>query len=466
MTGDLRIKSPAARLAISGVRSAIPTTTHPPPHRPAATVRLRQAVGVAFGVTVIVGNTIGAGILRTPGEVAAQLPTPFAFFSVWVLGGVYALLGAICLAELGTLLPASGGQYVYARTALGEYAGFVVGWSDWISTCGTTAAVSIVIGEYSSALIPALQGRTVAIALSVTLLFAILQWRGVKWGSRTQEITGFLKMAAFCAVVGACFLWAPVRPSGAANVVTFTHIGAIVIALQAVIYTYDGWAAVIYFSEEVRNGARNIPRALFVGVASIIAIYLGVNLAIFYVLPISEIAGRNLALAHAAQIVFGALGDPLVRGLMIISMLSGINAYHLMASRVLFAMSRDSLVSRRACAVNEGGTPIVALALSAAVAVLFIVGSGTFDEVIAVLSFFFVANYTLSFASLFVLRRTMPDAPRPYRAWGYPFTPAIALLGSVAFLAGAVAGDTRRSLWALALLAASFPVWRLLRMIR
>jgi APA family basic amino acid/polyamine antiporter len=200
-------------------------------------------------------------------------------------------------------------------------------------------------------------------------------------------------------------------------------------------------------------------------VASIIAIYLGVNLAIFYVLPTSEIAGRNLALAHAAQVVFGALGDPMVRGLMVISMISGINAYHLMASRVLFAMSRDGLVSPRAAVVNEGGTPTIALALSAAVAVMFIL-SGTFDAVIAVLAFFFVANYTLSFASLFVLRRTMPDAPRPYRAWGYPATPAIALIGSIAFLAGAVAGDTQRSLWALALLAASYPAWRLLRMTR
>lgn len=429
------------------------------------TVRLRQAVGVAFGVTVIVGNTIGAGILRTPGEVAAQLPTPLAFFSVWILGGLYALLGAICLAELGTLLPSSGGQYVYARRALGEYAGFVVGWSDWISTCGTTAAVSIVIGEYSSALIPALKGRVIPVALSVTLLFAILQWRGVKWGSRTQEITGFLKIAAFAAVVVACFLWAPSRPAGGATVVSATTLAALMIALQAVIYTYDGWAAVIYFSEEVKNGAKNIPRSLFVGVASIIAIYVGVNLAIFYVLPISEIAGRNLALAHAAQVVFGALGDPMVRGLMVISMISGINAYHLMASRVLFAMSRDGLVSPRASVVNEGGTPTVALALSAAVAVMFIL-SGTFDAVIAVLAFFFVANYTLSFASLFVLRRTMPDAPRPYRAWGYPFTPAIALISSIAFLAGAVAGDTRRSIWALALLAASYPAWRLLRMVR
>jgi APA family basic amino acid/polyamine antiporter len=429
---------------------------------PILTVRLRQAVGVAFGVTVIVGNTIGAGILRTPGEVAAQLPSPFTFFSVWVLGGVYALLGAVCLAELGTLLPASGGQYVYARTALGDYAGFVVGWSDWISTCGTTAAVSIVIGEYSSALIPALRGRVVAIALSVTVLFAILQWRGVKWGSRTQEITGFLKMAAFAAVVVACFLWAPERAAGARVSLATPAFAALVVALQSVIYTYDGWAAVIYFSEEVRNGAKNIPRALVAGVFSIIAIYIGVNLAIFYVLPIGEIAGKNLALASAAQVVFGALGDPMVRALMVISMISGINAYHLMASRVLFAMSRDGLVSRRASVVNEGGTPTMALALSAVVAILFVV-SGTFNEVIAVLAFFFVANYTLSFASLFILRRKMPDAPRPYKVWGYPFTPAIALIGSIAFLAGAVAGDTTRSLWALALLAASYPAYRLLR---
>jgi APA family basic amino acid/polyamine antiporter len=131
-----------------------------------------------------------------------------------------------------------------------------------------------------------------------------------------------------------------------------------------------------------------------------------------------------------------------------------------MATRVLFAMSRDGLMHRAAKAVNPGGTPTVALALSAAV--LFIVSAGKFDQVIAVVSFFFVANYTLSFTSLFVLRRKMPDVPRPYRVWGYPWIPALALLGSAAFLAGAVAGDTTSSVYALALLAASYPVYRLL----
>jgi APA family basic amino acid/polyamine antiporter len=429
-------------------------------HPPVA--RLQQTLGVMFGVAVIIGNTIGSGILRAPGDVAARLPNGWLFIGVWLLGGAYALLGALCLAELGTLLPHSGGQYVFARSAFGEYAGFIVGWSDWISTCGTTAAVSMVIAEYSGSLLPALANRQVAIALSVTIGFALLQWRGIRWGSRTQEITGFLKTLAFVAIVVACFVVVPTRSGGPAEHHSSTSFLAIIIALQAVIYTYDGWSGVIYFSEEVQNGGRNIPRSLFAGVFSIIGIYLGVNLALLYVLPMSRIAGQSLALGTAAAAVFGSWGDPIVRGLMVVSMLSAINADHLMATRVIFAMSRDGLVNRKLAIVNEGGTPALALALSAAVAVVFIL-SGTFDQVIAVLAFFFVANYALSFAALFVLRRKLRHKTRPYRVWGYPWTPAIALIGSIAFLGGAIAGDTQRSVYALVLLAASYPVYRLLR---
>jgi APA family basic amino acid/polyamine antiporter len=147
-------------------------------------------------------------------------------------------------------------------------------------------------------------------------------------------------------------------------------------------------------------------------------------------------------------------------------MLSGINAYHLMASRVLFAMSRDGLFTKKAAVVNEGGTPTVALFLSALVAVLFIMFGQTFERVITVLAFFFVANYVLSFISLFVLRWREPEKPRPYRAWGYPVTPALALIGSVLFLAGAVAADTRNSIYALLLLAVSYPVFRVMKLLK
>ena len=438
------------------------TTTAVDPRRG----RLLRVLGVGFGLAVILGNTIGAGILRTPGEVAAQLPNAWLFIGVWVAGGLYALLGALSLAELATAIPRSGGQYVFARRALGDYAGFIVGWSDWISTCGTTAAVSIVIGEYAGVLFTALAGRTVAVASSVAVLFAVLQWRGIRWGSGVQNLTSLLKALAFVALVAACFILGGGRASGAppppAVPAGVPLLFAVVLALQAVIYTYDGWSGVVYFSEEVRAPGRDIPRALFGGVLSVIGIYQLVNLALLYVLPLSRIAGEELAVGAAAQAIFGARGDTIIRALTIISMLSGINAYHLMASRVLFAMSRDRLFSSRAVRVNPGGTPTVALSVSTAVAVLFIL-SGTFEKVIAVLAFFFVANYTLSFVSLFVLRRREPGLARPYRAWGYPWTTALALAGSVAFLVGAVVGDTRNSVYALLLLAASYPCFVLLR---
>jgi APA family basic amino acid/polyamine antiporter len=242
-----------------------------------------------------------------------------------------------------------------------------------------------------------------------------------------------------------------------------------VLALQAVIYTYDGWTGVIYFSEEVKNPARAIPRAILGGVLSIIAIYLLVNLALLYVLPLSQIAGANLAMGAAAQVIFGQNGDTIIRSLTIISMLSAINACQLMATRVLFAMSRDGLVSSRAVKVNSGGTPTVALVASTAISVLFIVGGNfeksqkIFESIIAMLAFFFVVNYAISFLSTFELRRREPDRSRPYRAWGYPWTTGISLLGSLAFLVGAVAGDTRNSLYALMLLAASYPAFRLSR---
>jgi basic amino acid/polyamine antiporter, APA family len=266
--------------------------------------------------------------------------------------------------------------------------------------------------------------------------------------------------------VAACFILGGARASEASQPPAMPAgvplLFAMVLALQSIIYTYDGWAGVVYFSEEVRAPGRDIPRALVGGVLSIIGIYLLVNLALLYVLPLSRIAGEKLAVGAAAQVIFGARGDTIIRALTIISMLSGINAYHLMATRVLFAMSRDRLFSSRAVRVNPGGTPTVALSVSTAVAVLFIL-SGTFEKVIAVLAFFFVANYTLSFVSLFVLRRREPELARPYRAWGYPWTTALALAGSVAFLAGAVVSDTRNSVYALLLLAASYPCFVLLR---
>jgi APA family basic amino acid/polyamine antiporter len=426
---------------------------------------LLRVLGVGFGLAVIIGNTIGAGIFRAPGTIAEQLPAPGPFLLVWLAGGLYALLGAISLAELGTMIPRSGGQYVFARYALGEYAGFIVGWSDWISSCGSTAAVSLLIGTFAGALIPTLARYPKHVAMAVAVIFAVLQWRGIVWGSNVQNLTSLLKALAFLALIVAAFVMGgdgalTTSQSYSTSAIT---LAAVVVSLQAAIYTYDGWAGVIYFSEEVKEPGRNIPRALFGGVLTITAIYLLVNVALLYVLPVSRIAGKEFAVGEAATVMFGAHGDTVFRLLTIVSMLSGINALHLMATRVVFAMSRDGLFSKGVAVVNEGGTPILALNLSLTVAVAFIFFGEKFETVITVLAFFFVVNYILSFVSLFILRWREPDTPRPYRAWGYPITPAVALLGSILFLAAAIRADTRNSVYALLLLALSYPVFRLMK---
>jgi len=431
--------------------------------------RLLQVLGMWFGIATAIGNTIAAGIVRTPGDIAKLLPNIWVFFGVWIVGGCYALLGASSLAELGAAIPRSGGQYNFSRRAIGDYAGFIVGWSDWLSTCGTNAAVAIVIAEYSAAFIPGIAAYQKIFAASILALFILLQWRGVKWGSGTQLVTAAIKTAAFLILVIACFALgghlreaspvaaasAPALPGGWPLAV------ALMLGLQAVIYSVDGWDGIIYFGEEVKNPGRDVPRAIFGGVFSVMGIYLLLNAAVLYVLPMREVSGNIFALGLAAQRIFGAYGDPLIRAIMIVSLLSCINACQMFSTRVLHAMSCDGLFFRAASRVNQGGTPTLALFLSGAVGIIFILGS--FERVIAMLSFFFVANYALSYTSLFALRQKEPNMPRPYRAWGYPWTTGIALAGSILFLIGSILTDRDNAPLAAGMLILSYPIFRAMK---
>jgi APA family basic amino acid/polyamine antiporter len=206
---------------------------------------------------------------------------------------------------------------------------------------------------------------------------------------------------------------------------------------------------------------RDIPRAIFGSVFSVMGIYLLLNLVMLYVLPMREIAGNTFALGTVAERIFGRFGDPVIRSIMIISMLSCVNSNLLFSSRTLHAMSCDGLFFRRVARVNAGGTPALSLLLSTIVSLFFVLGS--FERVIAMLSFFFVANYTLTYTSLFLLRRREPQMARPYRAWGYPWTTAIALAASVLFLVASIATDRENAPLALAMLVLSYPVFRVLK---
>lgn len=425
--------------------------------------RLLRVFGVVFGLAVIIGNTIGAGIWATPGEIAGRLPTPALFFGVWVAGGLYALLGALNLAELGAMLPRSGGQYVFARHAFGSYTGFVIGWSDWLSTCASTSAVSIVIGTSMGELIPALAPMSKWVAMGTVVVFTGILWRGQRTSGRSQTITSLLKGLVLVALVAACFLLrrgAPNAPAPGPAPVGAALFAAIVLSMQSIIYTYDGWNGVIYFSEEVHDPGRDIPRSMLGGVVSVIAVYVVLNLAFAYVLSLSGMANQPLVASSAARALFGASGYTVVNCLTVLLLVSSVNALLLMSSRVPVAMSQDGLFPGAAARVSASGTPTVSLAASAAVSLGFI-ATGVFKTVTAIAAFYFVANYIVSFSALFVLRRRERDRPRPYRAWGYPWTTGLALVGSAAFLIGAVVGDTKLSLYALALLAVSYPLYRL-----
>jgi APA family basic amino acid/polyamine antiporter len=427
-------------------------------------------LGLTFGLAVTIGNTIGAGILRTPGDIAGLLPTAVGFIGIWVVGGLYALLGANALAELGTMMPRSGAQYVFAHDIFGDYVGFVVGWMDWISTCASIAGISIVIGESAVAL-AGLSAGAASIAMAVVGAFTLLLLSSTRRGDRIQRVTSFVKGIALLALVVACFAFgnhdtiseAMRSPTaGSAGAVAVTGFAAFLLAAQSVVYAYDGWNGPLYFSEELNDPGRQIPRAMFYGLAGVAAIYLLLNLAFLYAVPLPALAGSKLAAGTVANAIFGPSGERVVRLLVIVSLPSAVNANVLMGSRVLYSMSRDGLGIPVAARLNERGAPFVSIVATGLVAIAFL-ATGTFETIIAIAAFFFVANYATSFVGLIRLRIREPQRPRPYRTVGFPWTTVLVLLGSLAFLGSAIVADRRNSLFALGILVVSYPVFRLTR---
>jgi APA family basic amino acid/polyamine antiporter len=419
---------------------------------------LRRLLGLGFGLAVIIGSTIGVGILRTPGLVAGHLHSSSAILVLWLVGGLYTLLGAVCLAELGTMVPQAGGYYVYARRGFGDWVGFGVGWTDWLTYCTVLAYVSIGLAEFSGVLLPALAGWVRPVAVVALLAMVALQWAGLQVSARFQEWTTAVKFLAFLALVVAAFTRAPELsrslPAGLsatldARGLTFTGV---ILALQAIVIAYGGWQSALYFTEEDRDPSRHLPRAMVGGVASVIAVYLLVNLALLAVLPIAELAKSTLPGADAAAILAGDRGRQVLTVLSVISLLPLLNAILMIGTRVLFAMGRDGLVSRRTASVNPGGTPDVATVVTTGVAVLLI-ASGTFQNLIALASVFLAANYCVCCLALVVLRRREPGLARPFRAWGYPGSAAVVVAGAVVFLAGVLVNDTASAVKAMGLLA-------------
>lgn len=415
---------------------------------------LHRILGLGFGLAVIIGSTLGIGILRTPGLVAGQLGTPSAILAVWLAGGLYTLIGAVCLTELGTMLPAAGGYYVYARRAFGATVGFAVGWTDWLTYCAVLGYISIGLGEFSAVLVPGVAGMVKPVAIAALVSFVALQWAGVQVSSRFQEVATAIKFAAFVALVLGCLaLGGGTAAATGLDQAAGPTLAGLIVALQSVVITYGGWQSALYFTEEDRDPSRNLPRSMIGGVLAVIGVYLLVNVALLAVLPVSELARSTLPAADAAQIVLGGRGRQIITVLSLISLAPLLNAILMIGTRILYAMARDGMLPARAGVVNAGGTPTVATLVTTAVA-MGLIATGTFQRLVAVASFFLAVNYFVCCLALIVLRRREPDTIRPFRAWGYPWSAGIVAIGAAAFLVGALLADTSNALLALALFAA------------
>ncbi|MBA4185780.1 MAG: APC family permease, partial [Acidobacteria bacterium] len=330
--------------------------------------KLLKILGIGFGLAITIGAVIGGGALRMPGVVAGHLGNEWLIIGIWIFGGIWALMSANIVAEFGTMLPEAGGPYVYLHRAYGDFVGFAGGLNDFIISICAVAYLSINVGEFSAALFPSLAGSQNIIAVITILTLGFLNWVGLREGDFTQKLTSLIKVAGFFFVIVACFVWGGnnSNPSWESTVKfenSFALYAALMLSFQVITEAYAGWNSVVYFAEENTNPSQNVPRSMFGGILIVMAIYVLLNAALLYIMPVSQIAASKTPGADAVSLIFGDWGGKLTLAVALVATLSVVNALILYSPRVPFAMSRDGLLPPQLMKVNKGGTPSIALLL-------------------------------------------------------------------------------------------------------
>ncbi|MBK8669764.1 MAG: amino acid permease [Saprospiraceae bacterium] len=430
--------------------------------------QLLKLLGVGFGIAVTVGGTIGTGILRKPGPIAAQIGEPWMILLLWLAVGIYALLGVLCAIELAVSMPQAGAWYVYARRAFGNYFGFVTGITSWLGTVSALGFGAYTMSEYIALLLPGAEPYIQIVAIFLLVILTGFHWLGTKSAGKSQEVLAVIKAVGLLVFVAVCFIYGG-APSGGqvssmvtSSAVPLTIVGVIG-ALQAIFYTYDGWHTATYFTEENTDPAKTLPKSMLMGVVLIIAIYLLVNGAILYALPKDMLMNSKLAAADTISYIFGDGYSKIITLFLMISILGIVNAQIMFAPRVIFSMSRDRLFFKGASKVNSVGTPSVAMPLTALLSVLLILsGKDTCGKLSDIATFFFVLSYLAGFVALVKLRYSEPELARPFKAPLFPYLPILLIVMSTLFLAGAVYSDMQSSKFALIFLGASYPLYLLI----
>ncbi len=385
---------------------------------------LKKSLRLVDGLAMVVGITVGSGIFRTPGLVAARLGRPGLTFVAWILGAGLALLGALCFAELTTRLPRAGGKYVYIREAFGRRGAFVVGVMESLAINGAAiAAIGVAAGEFLIRLAGWSPGLAQAVGAGFVALFTAINLLGVQSGRWVQNVVTSAKILALGGVVVIAFA----RGTGAGWHGALAEAphgwavwGALAAASPAVIWTYYGYPDLAKIAEEVVDPGRTLPRLFLGGLAIVATLYLLLNAAFLQVLPIQQIAASKLVAADVATAILGASGGAVVAALALLVVLASLNGNVFVTPRVLFGLARDRLAPARLAEVNAGGTPWVAMLLVGAVAIA-LATTGTFEWLIGLAIVWILVIDGWAVLALFRLRRREPMAP--FRVPFYPWVP-------------------------------------------
>jgi APA family basic amino acid/polyamine antiporter len=426
--------------------------------------RLPRTLGPWSAAAILVGVTIGSGIFRVPAQIAATLGTPGAFLLVWVLGGLITLTGALAIAELAGMFPRSGGILAYLHEAHGAFPAFLFGWAELtVIRASAIGAISTIFAEYLGRFIDLTPMGVRYVAATLIFLIALLNYLGITFASALMNVTTILKYGALAGLALFAFGAGDGNFANFTTTTTTTAVGAsaLLTALVSVMWTYDGWSNLSFVGGEVKDPDRNLPRALLLGVAAIVVIYLLVNAAYLYLVPVSEMAGVPLVAAEAASRIpmFGLAGAAIISGVVMLSTFGSVNGSIMTGPRVFFAMSDRGLFFPIMSRVSPRfQTPSVAIWLAAALGIGYVLQND-----FAALADRFVLGvwpfYALAVLGVFTLRKRRPDAHRPYRTWGYPFTPALFLLASIAMVANAFITDPKNTGVTFAIIGAGIPVY-------
>ena len=442
----------------------------PDPARPTPghDAELPRRLGLLSAAAILVGSTIGSGIFRVPSTVAGHVGTVGAVAALWIVGALVALFGALTLAELAVLFPRSGGIYVFLREAYGPLPAFLFGWTELlVIRPSALGAIAMLFAEYLGGLAHLSAGGVRAAAAGAIVALAAVNVRSVTWGAAVQNLSTAAKTLALAGLALLTFALgdgargAFAQP-GAAAALSWGGFG---IALVSVMWAYDGWADLTFLGSEVRDPARTFPRALVGGTAAIVVIYLLVNAAYLYVLPLADMPGKPLVAADVARTFLGEAGASVVAGMVMVSAFGALNGATMTGPRILFAMADDGLFFRPIAAVHaRWRTPWAAIALAAALGVGY-VSIRSFEQLADAFILGIWPFYALAVGAVFRLRRTRPELERPYRTAGYPVVPLVFLAASLAMLLNALLEEPRSTLVGFGIILAGVPAfyaWRAL----